>query len=69
MTPETMAGGVDEGDIKRRSADNGGAEESAGKHNNQMGTGVGANKDNARMLLSWMTGACGMDDGGQTHGG
>ena len=58
-----MVVGVDEARIKNESADNGGTEESGGKHKNQTGTGVGAEDNNALMLLLWATGARVLDDG------
>ena len=68
MTPGTMAVGVDKGGIKNGSADDSGPEESAGKYNNQTGTGVGEDDDDTRMLLSWMTGVCAVDNGSADYG-
>ena len=57
MTPGSMTVGMYKGGIKHESADDDGGEESTGIHNNQMGTGMGTDDKDTRMLLSWMTGA------------
>jgi hypothetical protein len=54
---------VYKGGSKYGRADNGDTEEKTGKHNNQTGKGVGADADNARMLLLQITAASNVDHG------
>ena len=56
-------GSIDEGGVKIGSTDGGGAEEDTGRHNNQMGTVKGVNDNDARIMVSWMTRARGVENG------
>ena len=68
MTQGIMVVNLDKGGIKNRSVDDGGAQESARKHNNQMRMGVGVDDNDAQMLLSWMMGKRTVDSGSADHG-
>jgi hypothetical protein len=57
MTPGMIAVGVDKGSNENVSTDDVDGEGSTEIHNNQMGTGVGLDDEDARMLLLWMIGA------------